>query len=200
MTPLSAMICSTRRRVELFSPGQYAPPFRPTTNTVTMVARGDYAINGGEVFNSNGAGPADLATGDKANYGWLDMSNATGVSYLRSEIQSAHLIDGATNTYLVGEKYLNPDHYLDGIDLGDNESMYGGDDQDMLRWSSPNYPPHQDTPSANLNFMWGSAHPGSFNISMCDGSVRSISYSIDPETHRRLGNRKDGLPIDASKL
>ena len=37
-------------------------------------------------------------------------------------------------------------------------------------------------------------------MSFCDGSVRSVSYTIDPEIHRRLGNRKDGLPIDASKL
>ena len=31
---------------------------------------------------------------------------------------------------------------------------------------------------------------------MCDGSVRTISYSIDGEIYRRLGNRKDGLTID----
>jgi hypothetical protein len=35
---------------------------------------------------------------------------------------------------------------------------------------------------------------------MYDGSVRSISYMIDTETHRRLGNRIDGMPIDGSKL
>jgi hypothetical protein len=37
-------------------------------------------------------------------------------------------------------------------------------------------------------------------MSFCDGSVRSISYDIDAETHRCLGNRKDGKTIDGSKL
>jgi len=48
--------------------------------------------------------------------------------------------------------------------------------------------------------IFGSAHSSGFNAAMCDGSVRSITYSIDLETHRRLGNRKDGLPIDGSKI
>ena len=39
---------------------------------------------------------------------------------------------------------------------------------------------------------------GGANFVFCDGSVRTISYQIDREVHRRLGNRTDGLAIGES--
>jgi prepilin-type processing-associated H-X9-DG protein len=55
-------------------------------------------------------------------------------------------------------------------------------------------------PSHLCNCRFGSSHPGATNYAFCDGSVHNISYSIDAETHRLLGNRRDGLPINASQF
>ena len=45
---------------------------------------------------------------------------------------------------MVGEKYLNPDDYVTGLDSGDNECMYIGDNPDITRWTGP------DSPAASL--------------------------------------------------
>jgi prepilin-type processing-associated H-X9-DG protein len=48
--------------------------------------------------------------------------------------------------------------------------------------------------------MFGSAHLDGFQMAFCDGSVKLMSFSLDPTIHKYLGNRKDGHPIDAKKL
>ena len=50
------------------------------------------------------------------------------------------------------------------------------------------------------SYSFGSAHSGGLNMATCDGAVRSVSYLIDTEVHRRLGNRCDGLTVDARQF
>ena len=108
------------------------------------------------------------------------------------------IIDGTSNTYMLGEKYLMPDYYFNGQDAADNETMYAGYDNDISRVHQSQPIRRCRTRPAIINQSgFGSAHANGFQMAFCDGSVQMINYSIDPETHRRLGNRKDGLPVDA---
>jgi hypothetical protein len=122
----------------------------------------------------------------------------TGTSYLRSEVAMSWITDGASNTYLVGEKCVNPDRYYDGLATGDNEGIYSGFIDDNTR--DAGNPPQQDTPGVDNATVFGSTHANSFNMAFCEGSVRQISYLIDAKTHRYLGNRADDVPVDAKKL
>ena len=44
----------------------------------------------------------------------------------------------------------------------------------------------------NMKNAFGSVHPGSFGMVMCDGSVRRIGYDIDRFVHQHLGVVDDG--------
>jgi prepilin-type N-terminal cleavage/methylation domain-containing protein/prepilin-type processing-associated H-X9-DG protein len=41
--------------------------------------------------------------------------------------------------------------------------------------------------------LFGSAHSGGLNMSLCDGSVDFLSYDIDPQVYLQFGNRHNGL-------
>jgi hypothetical protein len=44
---------------------------------------------------------------------------------------------------------------------------------------------------------WGSSHAQAFHMVYGDASVHRIPYEIDLVVHRRLANRRDGLPVQA---
>jgi prepilin-type N-terminal cleavage/methylation domain-containing protein/prepilin-type processing-associated H-X9-DG protein len=210
VTPLAGLNCPTRRPTDTYRLAS-SFTFKLANNPVAKLARSDYVINGGDYLDArlDEKSPPDLKTADnRSESQWDDMSHQTGISYQRSQVTMADIKDGTSQTFCIGEKYVNRDHYTDGKDLGDNDSMYSGDDLDLIRWtgiagaagaSTSNDLPRQDDSAIGTgnHVRWfGSAHTDSFNMSFCDGSVRSISYTIDSDVYRCLGNRKDGLPID----
>ncbi|MEZ6121624.1 MAG: DUF1559 domain-containing protein [Planctomycetaceae bacterium] len=192
---LSLLNCPTRRGQDLY------PNFRGYFHTalVDQVARNDYAFNGGHLYTAYGNGPDSLA--DEETWAWPDFSTSSGLSFQRSKIRQRDVTDGTSNTYLIAEKHLRRDHYVDGMDLGDNECMYSGDDRDLTRYTGTEFdttfrplPDSKASPQEGLVF--GSAHDQGFQAALSDGSVRFVQYDISQQIHSRLGNRHDGKPVE----
>ncbi|SRR5579871_3039040 len=185
-TPIKSLNCPSRREAKLFKLTR-TEAYWNVPRLPPAVARLDYAANTGDAdADENDAGPTSLTAGD-ASYPWKDTSGYTGVVFLCSEIAIRDIITGASNTYLFGEKYLNPDDYETGADKGDNECAYVGFDNDNHRATAA--APKQDTRGVSNTKIFGSAHVAGMYMSYCDGSVRLVSYSVDPAVHKKAGRR-----------
>ena len=161
-------------------------------------------MNSGNYYVEFGEQPASLL--EAKTYLWRcdwppEKELLNGISFQRSEISIAQVEDGTSHTYLVGEKHLDPTHYEDGADAGDNETWCTGFNNDNFRHTQ--WPPLQDTSISpppftqgnGLSDRYGSAHPGGYNASFCDGSVRVISYDIDMTVHQAQASRNGKEPI-----
>ncbi len=212
---VSSYNCPTRRPS---IPYPWAGGIGPKQNGIPqdVYTLSDYAANGGDAyFGEFPQGPDTYEeVDDDPNYDWEENDGfsepQTGIVWRHSKVKIAKITDGTANTYAVAEKYLNADHYFDNNDAGDDEPMFAGHDWTHTRWTTGTVArllvnsgdantellPRQDTPGLFHNEAFGSAHPGGFHMTMCDGSVHVISYGIDVLVHASLGNRRDGLPVN----
>jgi hypothetical protein len=105
---------------------------------------------------------------------------------------------------LVGEKRMNRQTCTSETAPDDNEGYVGGFQDDVVRWGA--HPPARDYSAPTLRsseihpriFQFGGPHHSALQAVYADGSVHTLSYTIDPEIFKRVCNRADGLPIDAS--
>jgi prepilin-type N-terminal cleavage/methylation domain-containing protein/prepilin-type processing-associated H-X9-DG protein len=227
-TPVPIMYCPTRRRAQAYPVSFDTDPPWMYCDPIATVARCDYAACCGDppvpltAWNPSAYTPYSSVDSPNPrttppNYYWAGLNNGLGfdgISYRGSEVRMADITDGTSTTYMLGEKYLAADRHETGWTLAGDQSAYIGWDQDNHRTARVNfgtatsggttwpllYPPMQDRPGQDIEVIFGSAHANGFNMAFCDGSVRTMSYSIDPETHRRLGTRAEGLPVDAKNF
>jgi prepilin-type processing-associated H-X9-DG protein len=176
-----------------------------------VVSRADYATNGGDIGTNPGTygiweNVGNCGNGDCGPSSFLTQAQLAtikvevekcmpnGIDYPLSTTNTASIKDGLSFTYLLGEKYLAPDNYYNGQSAGDNEMEFMGQNWDITRQTGPSMPPQQDRPGYDNDWLFGSAHESGFNMAFCDGSVKKISYDIDPTIHLELGVRNDGQP------
>ncbi len=201
-TPLSVMACPSRRSAMLL-PKPYDGAFiayNADLNSVfdNVVARADYAACcGSQFFNEyeidgTGSGPPSYEAAATWNWPKADDPNSgdyqDGVIYMRSMIRPIEIRRGASHTILAGEKYLARENYLTGIDYGDNENMFSGQNNDNYRVTFD--APKRDQRYVSAAASFGSPH-AACNFVLCDGSVHSVSYDVDPKTFAIFGSRND---------
>ena len=101
-----------------------------------------------------------------------------------SRVPAGAVLDGLSNVYMIGEKYLASEHYETGNDRGDASILYAGYSASNVRWADS--APRQDGANEDHPSVFGSAHSGTWNAAFGDGSVRSMSYDIDLGVHKNL--------------
>jgi prepilin-type N-terminal cleavage/methylation domain-containing protein len=120
----------------------------------------------------------------------------TGVVLYKKTTRIADVTDGTSNTLLVGDKRLNLAKL--GRPQNDDDTGYAtGFDNDVVRYTTKAPAPDYSAPKGDGDYRFGSSHVGGFNTVFVDGSVHSLSYTIDPTVFSYLGNKSDGQVINS---
>ena len=122
--------------------------------------------------------------------------NGMFVRYATRSLSFSDVVDGLSNTLMVGESMVHRGFMEGGGGCcSDNESAYdSGWADDVIR--STNTPPGADLADTALGSglvdnRFGSSHAGGFHALLGDGSARFVSFSVDLTVFRRLGQRDD---------
>jgi len=197
--------CTTRRTKLVKRLGDWFPaPFQ--TGTTVSLCQTDYAGNcydNGSNFLGTGAWQLEgngpfwcyyKRYQDPSTLAWSNGNPLGGRSYACSP---AKITDGLSKTLLIAEKTVDPMCMRTTSSCSDdNEGFTAGWDPDTMRHASSAPTFDMDRYGlGNGNNAFGSSHPTSFNGVMCDGAVRSFSYTIDLTLWRRLGHRGDGAIV-----
>jgi prepilin-type N-terminal cleavage/methylation domain-containing protein len=214
-TPIGGFTCPSRHQPVLgYGPESSHNSAQPADD---LVAKSDYAANGGTLvpgFTTAGPARQCLVT-YPACPGMVNSQEAyqrsNGAFVPRFGVPLRRINDGTSKTLMFAERWLHislhePTH---GVFVGyDNNSMYQGWDQDTIRWASGQteadgatlgmpWPDSQGEsgirgPLPSASYRFGSVHAGTLMASLCDGSVTTISFDIDPAAWNQLGGRDDG--------
>jgi prepilin-type processing-associated H-X9-DG protein len=216
-TPVKTFNCPSKRASVLY------PGYGGMVNMIDYAAVHPWSVP--EPVNTTTGGI--WVDAGSAAFTWWNNDGWHGVLEPRraGHITFASILDGTSNTLLVGEKFIPPDHYTTGPTGGYDFEHYGMlaggwvDDRrstgvindpgngDHLLLTNPcrdvNY---NEIPAGSDNwrsmFQFGAAHPAGMNAVFADGSVHNIKYGIDPQTFNALGNRDDGtnLHVDPDNI
>jgi prepilin-type N-terminal cleavage/methylation domain-containing protein len=207
-TPITVMNCPTRRPPNLYR-YHYNDTYR-NMNRPSAVVRGDYgACMSGRIAAVDGFDePLTLEEG-RTTFDWEKaetkpgklrkypdgrVDHLDGVIVYHRVVELRRISDGLSKTYMIGEKFLELNHYETGIASYDDQSYYLGFDRD-INLSAFFQPRRDEKLNSDTPFRFGSAHSTVFYMAFCDGSVHPIAYDIELDVHKSLGSRNGGETV-----
>ena len=156
----------------------------------TMVCPSD--VRGGQLSPPESGGERSaltsyLGVSGRNQFKEAPANGQDGMLFVNSGVRMAMVVDGTSNTLLVGERPPSSDLYYGWIWAGSGDSPYFGATDVVLgvfeRAGDPSATPDffrpgavQDPGSTHRYHFW-SLHPGGANWLLADGSVRFLSYS-----------------------
>jgi prepilin-type N-terminal cleavage/methylation domain-containing protein len=139
---------------------------------------------------------ADYVSSYGTSMEYDDPHNGMSVDNFEPRLTVAGVLDGTSNTLMVGEKYIPIKSYA--ADDWGSEPISRGHGWAACRrtWDTP-IPDNiaKTTPGTwdtSANERLGSAHALGINAVFADGSVHFIRYDIDVKVYRALGTRNGG--------
>lgn len=132
----------------------------------------------------------------------IDTDNH-GLLFLNSAIRYGDILDGSSQTMIIGEMYPDPSFAQPAMGMEFPIDQFLGwvsGTRSTLRNTSriDHRPPRRgdrepvQVPGPLDVGGFGSAHPGGIQMATADGSCRFLTDTIEPEVLRQLGHRADG--------
>lgn len=140
----------------------------------------------GSYLGMAGDEPIELFTGSVLVPGGPFPPSSNGMLSFCSNVGFRHVIDGASQTMMAGERGLDK-FLIHGLDI----CSWGAGDAwlDVAEGFSPG-----NWSGLHMSHYW-SYHPGGANFLFVDGSVRFLSYNLDKLTFYALATRSGGEVI-----
>jgi prepilin-type N-terminal cleavage/methylation domain-containing protein len=195
-TWVSTLMCPSDKQ-EYFTTGN---PLYAITNGLRQATSNYGASMGNQAFGACPFGGNMFGTGANFHGHSLDGSDISGVfSHLAWAAAIHQITDGTSNTIIVGE--IRPKcswHAQDGW-MHINSLWFAT--TAPINYTNclgePGYTEGCSAPNAWSGDMgFKSLHPGGCQFVFADASVHFIGDNIDYTTYQKLGDRRDGFPID----
>ena len=160
-------------------------------------AMGDYVANGGTHGTWGGV---------DANSNSLDGALVPSVSGCGKTQRFAHITKGTSTTLLASEKYINFVKGPSQPDCSDDQGWTDGWDNDTMCFAQPNGPntaplgPVENGKYSTCGLRFGGPHIGGVVAVLCDGSVRNISFGVNPQMFAVLCKADANVPLDWSSF